>query len=55
MSIYAILFVAIVIISIVCLIWWYREFGFKNTILYAIYIGIILVLLASVLTARNAW
>ena len=55
MSIYAIIFVATVIISIICLIWWYREFGLKSTILYAIYIGVILALLAYVLTAKNAW
>ena len=55
MSIAAILFVAIVIVSILCLIWWYREFGLMSTILYAIYIVVILALLANVLTAENAW
>lgn len=55
MTIYIMLFAIVVIIAIVCLIWWYREFGLGSTILYAVYIGIILVLLASVFTARNVW
>lgn len=55
MSIYTVLFIAVVIVAILCLKWWHKEFDGEGTIVYAIYIGMVLVLLAMIFTDQNAW
>lgn len=55
MSIYAVCFILAVIIGIACLVYWYKEYDIEGTVLYGLYVLIILVLLAVVMTLHDAW
>lgn len=55
MSIYTVFFILTVLIAIVCLIIWHKIYKGEGTVMYAVYIAIILSLLAAVFSISNAW